>query len=84
MPMLSQKSRIRLPRKNGPQWRHRLIARKNPLRVCIQLWIFRYHDFNGAIDVVLLRVGFQQVDHFVGALWICSEFSGVGSGANIR
>ena len=28
--------------------------------------IFRYHDTTGAIDVLLLRVGCQQLDHFVG------------------
>ena len=50
----------------------------------MQLWIFRYHDFNGAIDMVLLRVGCQKADHFVRALWICSKFSSVGTGANIR
>ena len=82
-PMPSQKSRIWLCRKNGPQHRCGLIARKNPLKVFIQLLIFRYHDTTGAIDVLLLRVECQQVDHFVGALWICSEFSGVGTGATI-
>ena len=61
-----------------------LIARKIPLEVTTQLLIFRYHDTTGAIDVILLRVGRQQVDHFVGALWICSVFSSVGTGANIR
>ena len=46
--------------------------------------VFRYHAANGVIDELLLRVGCQQADHFVGALWICSKFSGVGAGAKIR
>ena len=77
-PPPSQKSRIRLRRKNGPQHGRALIARKNPLEVTTQLLIFRYHDTTGAIDVILLRFGCQQVDRFVGALWICRKFSGVG------
>ena len=84
MSTASQKSRIRLRRKNGPQYQHDVIARKNPLEVTTQLWIFRYNDTTGAIDVLLLRVGRQQVDQFVGALWICSKISGEGTGANIR
>ena len=57
---------------------------ENPLKVSKQLLLFRSHDTTGAIDVFLLRAECQQVDHFVGALWICSEFSGVGTGATIR
>ena len=84
MPAPSKKSTIRFRLKTGPQHQHDVIARKNPLRVSMQLWIFRYHDNTGAIDVFFLRVGCQQVDHFVRALWICSNFSSVGTGANIR
>ena len=79
-----QKSRIRLCPKIVLNIDVTSLLEKNPLRVSIQLWIFRYHDTTGAIDVILLRVGCQQVDHFVGALWICSKFSSVGTGAKIR
>ena len=84
MPAPSKKSTISFRLKTGPQHQHDVIARKNPLRVSVQLWIFRYHDNTGAIDVFFLRVGCQQVDYFVRALWICSNFSSVGTGANIR
>ncbi len=50
----------------------------------IQLLIFRYHGITGAIDVLLLRVGCQKVDHFVGALRICRKFYGIVTGAKIR
>ena len=83
-PMPSQKWRIGLRRKNGPQCCCGLIAWKILLRVSIQLLIFRYHGSTGAIDVLLLRFKCQQADHFVGALWICRKFSGVGTGAKIR
>ena len=56
------KIKIRLCRKIGPQHRCGLIGRKNPLRVSIQLLIFRSYDTTRAIDVLLLRVGCQQVD----------------------
>ena len=80
----SQKSRIRLHRRNGPQYRCGLIARKNPLEVATQLLIFRYHDTTGAIDMLLLRFGCQEEDHLVGALWVCGKFSGFGTSAKIR
>ena len=41
-------------------------------------------DTTGAVEARARRVGCQQVDHFVGALWICSKFSDVGTGAEIR
>ena len=58
-PPPSQNSTIRFRRKNGPQDQCDIITRKNPLEVTIQLWIFRYNDTTGAIDVLLLRFGCQ-------------------------
>ena len=70
--------------RNGPQSGYGSRARKNAIGVSIQLLIFPSHNIMGAIDVLLLWVGRQQVDLFVGALWICSKFSCVGTGAKIR
>ena len=63
-----KKSTISFRRKIGPQCMCGPFARKNLLRVSIQLLIFRYHGSTGAIDVILLRFKCQQADHFVGAL----------------
>ena len=54
-----QKFNNQSPSQNGPLRRCGLIARKNPLRVSIQLFIFRFYDTTGVIDVLLLRFGCQ-------------------------
>ena len=77
-------STIRFCLKTGSQCQCGLIARKNPLEVALQLLMFRCYVSTGTIGVLLLRFRFQQVDHFVGALWICSKFSAMGTSANIR
>ena len=79
-----QKFYIRFRLKTGSQCQCGLIARKNPLEVTLQLLMFRCYVSTGTIGVLLLRFRFQQVDHFVGALWICSKFSAMGTSANIR
>ena len=83
-PTPSKKSTIRFRHKSGLQYRCGSFARKKLLRVSIQLLIFRYHGSTGAIDVILLWFKCQQADHFVGDLWICNKFFGVGTGAKIR
>ena len=70
--------------RNGPQSGYGSRARKNATGVSIQLLIFLCYDTTGAIDVLVMRVGCQQADVFVGALWICSKFSGVGTVTKIR
>ena len=83
-PVPSEKQEFNFVTKTVLKCRDDLITRKNPLEVTTQLLIFRYHDATGAIDVLLLRFGCQQEDHFVRALWICGKFASVGTGANIR
>ena len=51
-----------------------------PVWGTLQLWIFLSGNINTAIDVLTRRVGSRQADHFVVALWICSKFSGGGTG----
>ena len=84
MSMPCQKSRVRLRRTPGPQCPRASFARKIPLEVTTQLLIFRYHGTTEAIYVLHMRFGCQQVDHIVGALWVCRNVSSIGTGANIR
>ena len=51
-----KKSTISFRRKIGPQCK---CGRKKLLRVSTQLLIFRYHESTGAIDMLLLRFGWQ-------------------------
>ena len=55
-----------------------------PVSCTQQLGVVRYHDITGAIDVLFLRVGCQQVGHFVGALWIYRKYSVGETAADIR
>ena len=54
-----KKSTISFRRKIGPQCKCGPFARKKLLRVSTQLLIFRYHESTGAIDMLLLRFGWQ-------------------------
>ena len=47
-----------------------LLLEKIRLECLYNFGYFATIILKGAIDVLLLRVGCQQVDHFVGALWI--------------
>ena len=45
-----------------------------PVWGTLQLWIFLSRSITAAIDVLARRVGCEEVDHFVGDLWICQNF----------
>ena len=47
-------------------YEHGLLARKKSVGVPMQLSIFPPHNISGAIDVLLLRIGCQQLREFVG------------------
>ena len=80
----AQKSRFEIRPNSCRQGRYGSIARKNPLGVSIQLWIFPSCDPIRAIDALLRRFGSQQVASFIGHRWTCSNFWGTGMGATIR